>query len=280
MSTFNKQRRCGFTLIELLVVIAIIAILAAILFPVFQKVRENARRSSCQSNEKQISLAIIQYTQDADEKLPYGNSTNLNVAEQGNGWAGEVYPYVKSIGVYKCPDDSTANATGAGAIGTGGGPRVPCSYAMNHNMAAASGTGTLAQLNAPANTVMIIEVQGNQAELTNPNEGDSLTGFGYAGNGGYLDNGAYTRYSAGANYATGPVGNPLETDTSNNNNPSDNTGRHTDSANYAFADGHVKYVRGIGISPGYNAYTATSAQTGNVSAGTGNSLFQGTYSVL
>src|SRR4028118_1774787 len=62
--------RSGFTLIELLVVIAIIGILASILFPVFARARENARRSSCQSNLKQIGLGILQYTQDYDEKLP------------------------------------------------------------------------------------------------------------------------------------------------------------------------------------------------------------------
>ena len=74
------QNRVAFTLIELLVVIAIIAILAAILFPVFGRARENARRSSCQSNMKQIGLAFAQYTQDYDERLPLstdgGSGTN------------------------------------------------------------------------------------------------------------------------------------------------------------------------------------------------------------
>src|SRR5690349_4775228 len=64
--------RSGFTLIELLVVIAIIALLAAILFPVFARARENARRASCQSNLKQIGLGIMQYTQDYDDRLPVG----------------------------------------------------------------------------------------------------------------------------------------------------------------------------------------------------------------
>lgn len=62
--------RRGFTLIELLVVIAIIALLAAILFPVFARARENARRASCQSNLKQIGLSVVQYTQDYDETFP------------------------------------------------------------------------------------------------------------------------------------------------------------------------------------------------------------------
>jgi prepilin-type N-terminal cleavage/methylation domain-containing protein/prepilin-type processing-associated H-X9-DG protein len=126
----SKQSR-GFTLIELLVVIAIIAILAAILFPVFQKVRENARRTACLSNEKQLGLAVVQYTQDYDERMP---SVASGDATKGSGklggWMyyinfggtpgplafdptqGSVYTYIKSKGVYVCPDDSTGQTTG------------------------------------------------------------------------------------------------------------------------------------------------------------------------
>ena len=95
----------AFTLIELLVVIAIIAILAAILFPVFQKVRENARRTSCLSNEKQLGLAFVQYTQDYDERYPSGvlAGSGVGLRSYGQGWGGQIYTYVKSTGVYKCP---------------------------------------------------------------------------------------------------------------------------------------------------------------------------------
>jgi len=104
----NARHPKGFTLIELLVVIAIIAILAAILFPVFAKAREKARQSSCLNNEKQISLAIIQYVQDNDET--YGFVDNLGAVGGWPGspdyrrWQDNINPYVKSSGVFQCPD--------------------------------------------------------------------------------------------------------------------------------------------------------------------------------
>src|SRR6188474_243241 len=102
----------GFTLIELLIVIAIIAILAAILFPVFARARENARRSSCQSNLKQIGLGFFQYTQDYDERFPL-TSTTATVATGQNttagdiGWAEILQPYIKSSQIFQCPSESS-----------------------------------------------------------------------------------------------------------------------------------------------------------------------------
>lgn len=93
--------RAGFTLIELLVVIAIIAILAAILFPVFARARENARRSSCLSNTKQLGIAVIQYTQDYDEKLPA-----LYALPGATFWGQMIEPYAKSTQVFFCPSDT------------------------------------------------------------------------------------------------------------------------------------------------------------------------------
>jgi prepilin-type N-terminal cleavage/methylation domain-containing protein/prepilin-type processing-associated H-X9-DG protein len=96
----------GFTLIELLVVIAIIAILAAILFPVFARARENARRASCQSNLKQIGLGIAQYTQDYDEKMPLSNYSTSNNDPTGPKYMDLVQPYIKSTQIFVCPSDS------------------------------------------------------------------------------------------------------------------------------------------------------------------------------
>jgi prepilin-type N-terminal cleavage/methylation domain-containing protein len=101
----RRRTRTGFTLIELLVVIAIIAILAAILFPVFAQARESARRSGCQSNMKQVTTAILMYAQDYDETLPYQQDGDL--CDYGKSshavWINSTMPYVKNKQVWWCP---------------------------------------------------------------------------------------------------------------------------------------------------------------------------------
>jgi prepilin-type N-terminal cleavage/methylation domain-containing protein/prepilin-type processing-associated H-X9-DG protein len=111
------QKNCGFTLIELLVVIAIIAILAAILFPVFAQAREKARSASCLSNNKQVGLASMMYIQDYDETFPaepwYGGNAGDGVPVLGSGDPGaspfnykdELAPYIKSQQIWICPTD-------------------------------------------------------------------------------------------------------------------------------------------------------------------------------
>lgn len=107
-----SPKRKAFTLIELLVVIAIIAILAAILFPVFGRARENARRTSCSSNAKQIMLGIIQYTQDYDERLPivvttYGSGPTYTAIP----WFHKINAYTKSSQIYQCPSETKPTIT-------------------------------------------------------------------------------------------------------------------------------------------------------------------------
>jgi len=94
----SKELLNGFTLIELLVVIAIIAILAAILFPVFAQAREKARQSTCLSNCKQLGLAIQQYMSDYDQMLPMDQKANW----AGN-WKQDIQPYVKNLQIFCCP---------------------------------------------------------------------------------------------------------------------------------------------------------------------------------
>lgn len=163
----HKTRRNGFTLIELLVVIAIIAILAAILFPVFGRARESARRSSCQSNLKQVGLGILQYAQDYDERLPM-SYVDVPFTEDGTTypaqtWRKLVQPYMKSTQVFRCPSNprNTINATG---------DNLPVSYAASRLDTGSSGgvfmyAGSppvpipvhLARIDKAASTIMIVE---------------------------------------------------------------------------------------------------------------------------
>ena len=101
-SAFTRWKSGAFTLIELLVVIAIIAILSAILFPVFSQAREKARQTACLSNCRQIGMAFMQYSQDNDECLPLSTDSGRPVS-----WTVTMQPYIKNTQVYRCPDDTS-----------------------------------------------------------------------------------------------------------------------------------------------------------------------------
>lgn len=154
----RKASKFAFTLIELLVVIAIIAILAAILFPVFGRARENARRSSCQSNLKQIGLGIIQYAQDYDEIMPPRYNTSGIPAGWPAGWDTSwkalVQPYIKSVQIFACPSNPRNTRPGAYEDNT----KIPVSYSSNKRvMNDPSIQVHLASITSAAQTINIVE---------------------------------------------------------------------------------------------------------------------------
>ena len=251
VSVSRPQR--AFTLIELLVVIAIIAILAAILFPVFAQAREKARATACLSNEKQIGTALMMYVQDYDGTWPAGTYNTGNTYLTGRGWAQAAYPYIKSAPLFKCPSDATTVPTGAPN-------NVVISYAMNANLA----TITDSALTKPAMTVAAVEVSGNDGFVSAPTPQDgrapAASGpvVGTGGSAGGLDRG---------NYRTGPIGFP-ERNFTDQSAPRLGEARHSEGSNFLCADGHVKWARGRTVSSGVTAQAATNAQTNTRAAGT------------
>jgi len=154
-AAFKRQRR-AFTLIELLVVIAIISILAAILFPVFARARENARRASCMSNLKQIGLGILMYKQDYDERYLCHYAGNPLVA-----WPVILQPYIKSTQLFDCPSyNYTFSGTTASAAG------IP--YGYNQWLSNYPGwyPCTDATITRPTTTVMVAETGGTPDQST------------------------------------------------------------------------------------------------------------------
>ncbi len=200
---FRHTKHTGFTLIELLVVIAIIALLAAILFPVFGRARENARKSSCANNLKQIAVGFAQYTQDYDETCVPVRVATSNVAPYF-AWHTIVQPYIKSMQVYVCPSNTGGKAlsyTYSLTLGNGGGM-------------------SLANIPKPSQTPMLIDANGTNTT------GRSLCYF--------LNSGTMSTASMGGRYFTAAS---AATDSNEGAIDADN---HMEAANYAFVDGHVK----------------------------------------
>jgi len=271
--------RRGFTLIELLVVIAIIAILAAILFPVFAQARESARTASCLSNEKQVSLGILQYIQDYDEKFPQALSTvpagdpQFGQVDQGwgnwrvyhRGWEHKIQPYVKNVQVFLCPSSPGGPDHDATDPANHTDWRIGATnYAMNkqltgdpfYNDPAGNlnfGPQKQAALNFSAVTIMLLEAPDGAQVGAITHQWD---GWGYTD--GHLNE------VNGGNSGDPWTGNGYQLCTSRNNNKADlldrsdssknvnggwNGGsptpgrRHRDGMNYVFSDGHAKWYK-------------------------------------
>jgi prepilin-type N-terminal cleavage/methylation domain-containing protein/prepilin-type processing-associated H-X9-DG protein len=250
------KNRSGFTLIELLVVIAIIAILAAILFPVFATAREKARQTSCSSNLKQLGTGMLQYVQDYDESYPAGSGTwtdSSGLHSNYQGWAGQIYPYVKSLGLYQCPDDPQKSPQNW---------QLQISYAMNYaimkGQSAVAIQGLQAsQLTAAANTVAIYEIEGglaNECSVGGSLTCDSTSPSGNGWPGGAINNNGDYNNGASLNAivnATGQMGTAF-TSSTYYIQP-----WHSGGSNWLAADGHVKWLRGEKVSNGSTPSSST-----------------------
>ncbi|NUP99972.1 MAG: prepilin-type N-terminal cleavage/methylation domain-containing protein [Armatimonadetes bacterium] len=207
------RTRRGFTLIELLVVIAIIAILAAILFPVFAKAREKARQSSCQSNEKQLQTAVLQYIQDYDERMCgswQGVTYNDTTGNSSWRWWRAIFPYAKNQQLYVCPSASNLGTWNpAGTFSQDW--TTTTGYHMNvvHYSGGATATPptsqSLASINSPSETILIADGAGSE---------------GFANPSGAVTH-DYNRVTS----------NPTE------------GRRHNEGCNYTYMDGHVKWLK-------------------------------------
>ena len=256
------NRKSGFTLIELLVVIAIIAIFAAILFPVFAQVREKARQTSCTSNGKQLALAVLQYAQDYDETFPVAINSNYmwDPANPFAHWDLIVMPYVKSYGVFACPDDSGAGQTIPGGNSWQG---VALSWGANNYLifpqappnatllgafsdpGLSGDTATMARQTQPANSIMFAEKWSSDlvAFGTKNWGGPSWNASAFADQGVFNVDYPNPKGIPAANRGAYKGYDP-------NNGPNAGVSVHQNGmANFVFCDGHVKMMRPAATNP-------------------------------
>jgi prepilin-type N-terminal cleavage/methylation domain-containing protein/prepilin-type processing-associated H-X9-DG protein len=252
----RRRRSSGFTLIELLVVIAIIAILAAILMPVFARAREKARQASCASNLKQMGLALMMYGQDYDGFMPPSQlpSTGLSFS-----WPTMVQPYIKNAQVFVCPsgERGTSSVSFASANGVGGGAYtgVTVNSPTPFNLC---GDGTSIPLGCVVPSL-------SYARNFIPNQAGSWAtpGFYNGNKSGFVTTGttlsvndaaieepattihvfdAWTQNTGWGNSIRG-VQQEIRTDRFPNYTASKVANRHSDGFNAIFGDGHVKWVK-------------------------------------
>jgi prepilin-type N-terminal cleavage/methylation domain-containing protein/prepilin-type processing-associated H-X9-DG protein len=231
----RKSRQTAFTLIELLVVIAIIAILASILFPVFARARENARRSSCASNMKQLALAVMMYVQDYDDGLP---AYSHNGSATWNRIYTSLVPYVKNDQIYRCPSAPTSTLAASHVYGTQYGFPWQNGSDTRWVVSPANYAGTM-KLDAVPDAVRtcLIGETWNSGGLVSGKER-------------YWDLGwSQTQFRV-----TASTWDQLRPD------------RHLDGANYAFTDGHVKWLsqKTVDSARQNGAASATPSTVGNL----------------
>jgi prepilin-type N-terminal cleavage/methylation domain-containing protein len=233
----TKTQRSAFTLIELLVVIAIIALLSAILFPVFARARENARRTTCISNLKQIGLGVLQYSQDYDERYPsvYTTLVGAQPGQDGeilldgagyNFWQQQIFPYTKSHQLYFCPNSPSPRGGGDPGLGTNPlAAMLNSNYSFSQEIGIPPGKGLkLSAIDDSATKYLLLEAGMYSFQVAN-----------------------FTTANPGQNYLAGSGAYGKNCDSISASFPKIQedcrTGRHFGATVVGFADGHAKWIK-------------------------------------